>query len=279
MSMFSTSVNQALSSASRSDQASGRLTAQLTSGKKVQNPEDGPSTWLEASRAGSDSSYLDAVHTGLDEVSTNLNVVNTDMQAIGQYISGMQGQLQEALNFPAGDPNRQQFITNFNQLRGQIDQTVNTEAQTGARNLMSDPAADPQAGNLQVLVGPNGETRTVHAQELDTGPNGLNIPALDPATATDTDLQAAVTNLAAAQATLATRQMVLGADSADIQNYASQTSQVSKLNQSEIDSLTGVDSNEAAVELQSVQVRHSLAIQMLASINTDRQAVLSLLQG
>ncbi len=275
--MFSTSISQALNSVTGSERAATRLAGQLTSGRKIQTPEDDPSTWLEASRADADSTYLSAVNRGLDEVSTNLSVVNTDMQAIGGYISTMQGQLQQALNYPAGDPNRQQLIADYNQVLDQINQTVNTEPQTGARNLMSDPATDSAAGDLQVLVGTNGETRTVHAEEVDTGMNGLNIPALDPA-ATDADLQAALTNLTTAQTTLTTKQMVLGTDTADIQSHAAQATQVSSLDQGAVDSLTSVDSNEAAVELQSVQVQNSLALQTLASINTDRQAVLSLLQ-
>jgi flagellin len=278
MSTFTSGINQSLSNIESADQAATRLSQQLSSGRKIQTAEDDPSTWLEASRADSTSTYLDAVHTGLQEVSTDLSVVNTAMQAIGGYLSSMQGQLQQALSYPAGDPNRQQYIANYNTILQQIDQTVNTESQAGARNLMSDPATDPQAGNLQVLVGLNGQTRTVHAQEVDTGPNGLNVPALDPATATDADVQAALTSLTSAQSTLASRQMVLGADTADIQDYTTQVSATSGLYQTQVDALTTGDPSEAAAELQSVNVQRSLAVSTMATISTSRQAILALLQ-
>lgn len=278
MSTFTSGIHQVLDDGKSADRAASRLSQQLSSGKKIQSAEDDPRTWLAARRADSTSSYLDAVRTGLDEVLTDLSVASTDMQAIGSYIGSMQGQLQRALNYPAGDPGRQQYITNYNAIRQQIDQTVNMEQDAGARHLMADPATDPQAGDAQVLVGINGETRTVHAVEVDTDPGGLNLPALDPATATDAQIQAAFAGLATAQATLASRQMVLGSDTADIQNYAAQASATSGLYQSQVDALTGGDTNEAAVQLQSVSVMRSLAVSTMASISNSRNAVLALLQ-
>jgi flagellin-like hook-associated protein FlgL len=277
MSMFTSGINRALDSVKSADLAATWLGQQLTTGRKIQAAENDPSTWLEAKRADSASTYLDAVHAGLDEVSTNLAVVNTTMETIAQHLQIMQGQLKQALNMPAGDPIRQQYIANFNTVRDQIDQLVNTTSPGVARDLMSDPAADPQTGNMQVLVGANGETRTVHAQEVDTHATGLNISAVDPVMATNADLQASLDNLTAAQSTLAGRQMALGADTGDINKYATQTAQASSVYQAQADSLTGGDPTEAAIQLQSVQVQRSLAIQTLATISNDRKAVLGLL--
>jgi hypothetical protein len=213
----------------------------------------------------------------LNELATNIRVADTTMQAIGQLVATMQGQIQEAQLYPAGDPVRQQLIASTNQTRQQIDDLVNTTSQTSARNLMSDPAIDPQAGNIQALVGIHGEVKTVHAQQVDTGPAGLNIAGIS-AKATDAQLQGALQGLQAARATLAARREGLAADASDIARYTAQSSSISAFYQAQAESLTGVDETQAAVELQSVSTQQSLAMQALGSISASRSAILELLQ-
>jgi flagellin len=277
MSIFTSAVNGSLHDISGADQATAKLSRELTTGRKIDTPEDGPSAWLEASRARSTASYLDAVHTGLNEVGTNIQVVDTTMQAIGQNLKTMQGLLDTAGNYPTGDQNRQHLISSFNTVRQQIDQIVNTTAEPAARNLMSDPAVNPQAGDIQVLVGLNGGLRTVHRQQVDTGANGLNIPALDAAASNDA-LQAALAGVQTAQSTLAVRRQALAVDAEGVTRYLSQAAEASSFYQSQAESLTIADSTEAAAELQSVSVQRSLAVDTLSGISTIRGAVLDLLR-
>ena len=77
---------------------------------------------------------------------------------------------------------------------------------------------------------------------------------------------------------MAARRDGLAADAADITRYTGQSTSISAFYQSQAESLTGVDSTEAAVELQSVSTRQSLAMQSLVSINASRNALLELLQ-
>jgi len=105
----------------------------------------------------------------------------------------------------------------------------------------------------------------------------LNISSLS-VNATDTQIQSALQVLQSAQTTLAARRNGLVADAADITRYLGQSSSVSGLYQSQAESLTAGDTTEAAVELQSVSVRQSLAVQSLAGVATDRSAILELLQ-
>lgn len=277
MSMIPSAARASLKDLSQAGKTAARLGQQLTTGKKVQAAQDDPSTWLQARRAQSAAGYLDAIHTGLNEVATNIRVADTTMQAIGEHLAAMQGQLEQAQKYPAGDPVRQQLISGSNGTRQQIDDLVNTAVPAGARNLLSDPASNPQAANIQALVGIHGELKTVHRQQVDTGPDGLNISGLS-VNATDAQIQTALQVLQSAQTTLAARRNGLVADAADITRYLAQSSSVSGLYQSQAESLTAGDTTEAAVELQSVSVRQSLAVQSLAGIATDRSAILELLQ-
>jgi flagellin-like hook-associated protein FlgL len=277
MSMITGAVNGSLRDLSKAGKAAAKLGQQLTTGKKVQTPADNPSAWLQASRAQSTAGYLDAVHTGLNELATNINVADTTMQAVGEHLGTMKGLLVAALKLPAGDPNRDQLVAGFNSTRQQIDDLVNTTSQTGARNLMMSPAKNAQAGNILALAGLNGQVKNVHAQQVDTGVNGLNVTNL-PAGATDVQIQAALTNLGTAQETLEARRSGLAADAGSISRYLDQGTQVSSFYQSQAESLTGADPTEAAVQLQSVSVQQSLALQSLASISTNRSALLELLK-
>src|SRR5579871_4365824 len=106
MSTVTSAVTGSLRDVSKANEAATRLGQQLITGKKVATPQDDPSAWLESGRAQSTASYLDAIHTGLNELATNISVADTTMQAIGQLVSTMQGQIQEAQAYAAGDPVR-----------------------------------------------------------------------------------------------------------------------------------------------------------------------------
>lgn len=277
MSTATSGVKGSLGDVNRTSQAAMRLGHQLITGKKIQTPQDGPSAWLEAGRAQSAAGYLDAIHTGLNELATNIRVAGTTMQAIGELLGVMKGQLEQAQKYPVGNPVRQQLISDSNETRRQIDDLVNTTVPQGARKIMSDPVTDPQAGDIQVLVGLNGERKTVHGQQVDTGSGGLNISVLK-VNATDTQIQNALQALTSAQTTLSARQAGLGADTTDIVRYLDQSSSVSAFFQSAAESLTGVDETQAALELQAVGMQQSLAMQSLVSINSGRDAILELLR-
>src|SRR5690349_12054461 len=114
MSMVPSAARASLSDLSKASEAAAPLGQQLITGKKVQTPRDGPSAWLEAGRAQSTAGYLDAVHTGLNELATIIRVADTTMQAIGEQLVAMHGQLEQAQKYPAGDPAREQLISSAN---------------------------------------------------------------------------------------------------------------------------------------------------------------------
>ena len=269
MAMFTSGVSHSLRDVHSADETTTRLGRQLMTGKKIGTPADGPSVWLAAARAGSTSSFLDAIRNGLNEAATNIRVADQTMAAIGEHLQTMQAQVEQALQYPAGDPARDQFIANFSVVRGQIDDLVSTASPPAARNLLG-------TASLDVLVGLRGERRTVHAQPVDSGPGGLNLPVLDN-TATTGDLVQALAGVKAAEATLATRRQGLGADAADITRYIGRDAAVASFYQSHQESLAAADPSEVALKLQSVSVQRSLAMQTLAGISTMRGAVLELL--
>jgi flagellin-like hook-associated protein FlgL len=234
--MFTSGVARSLRDASQAAETATRLGSQLTTGRKIQAPDDDPSTWLEAARSQSAAGLLDVIHTGLSEAATDIGIADTTMQAIGKHLDTMTGSLTGALEHPSGTPERDQAISDFNTTLQQIDQMVSTTAQAGARDLMS-------GGDLNVLTGLHGEQKTIHAQPVTA--SALNLSPLA-ATATDDEINAALANLTSAQATLSEKRQALATGGADINRYEAQGTQLSDFYQNTVDSLTNADSTEAA---------------------------------
>src|SRR5262245_6539929 len=142
MGMFIDSARRSQHDAGKAEKAATRLGRELTTGRKVATPQDDPSTWMVAQRAQATAGLLDTIHTGLSEVATNIRVADATMQAVGEQLGTMHGTLTEARKFPAGDPARQRYIADFNGFGQQIDDTVWTLSQSGARELLTNPAGD-----------------------------------------------------------------------------------------------------------------------------------------
>ena len=252
-----------------------RLGRQLTMGSTLASPADNPAQWAEADSAQSSASYLDAVHASLNQTATNIHVADLVMDAISRLLDLMKQQLVEALDHPAG-PARDQRIANFNNIRLQIDDLINNTEDEGARRIMADPTVDPGAGDQQVPIGPDGVRKIIHAREVHTGPGGLNIPALDPALSKD-EIFAAVDGLGRGKAALTARRAALAQDAQDILRYQENNTRTADLYRVQAESLRTTDFTEAAAELQSAELRRSLAIQTLGSITEQRAKLLELL--
>ena len=270
MSMFTGPVTRALRDVRSADEASTRLGRQLMTGRKLETSADGPSAWLAAGRAGAAAGYLDAIHTGLNEAATSIRVADQTMDAIGRHLELMQTNLQQAIQLPVGDPARDGLIADFSVVRQQVDDLVNTPVAGGVQDLF-------HGSNIDVLVGLHGERRTVHAQQIDTGPGGLDVPVVD-GTATVADMQNALSALETSQAMLTVRRQSLAADAAGISRFDAQHQQLSQFYVSHAEALAAADPAEAALKLQSVGVRRSLAMESLSSISGLRGAVLELLK-
>jgi flagellin len=276
MMLFTHSVSRSLLDIQRADRATARLGRELNTGNRINSAADDPASWVEASRAQATATYLDAVHTGLHEAATVVHEVDISMGAIGTFLDLMKQQLVQALDRPAGDPNRDALLQNFNRIRQQIDSLVNTAGE-GARKIMSDPAVDPQAGDLRVRIGTDGAAKTISARQVHTGATGLHIPAVAAGAAND-EINSAVNNLDAANATLAARRAALDRDAQDLKRYQAGNTQISDIYTARGESLQIADPTETAAEMQSVDLRRALALQTLAGLTTARASLLGLLR-
>lgn len=149
-----------------------------------------------------------AVNLSLNKAAISVRTADKAMKTISTHIGSMKSQLSAIVkHYPpylSSSPERIKALKAFNAFRREIEAlTVPTQDRNAAK-IMADPAVLSEAGNQVIAVG-NGETGTIQSQQVHTGPTGLNIPALSD-TATDAEINTAINNLDAAQATLGQRQ-------------------------------------------------------------------------
>lgn len=167
------SVKQALLVLGRFDGTSADPGRPSKTGEKMNAPKDGVPKRAQADESRVSFRVLQSVKDGLNSAAGSIRIADTTMGAIGTAIESMKEKLLSIVKnyppYPPGSEERIAYLNSFNALRSQIDRLIASSGDAGAREILADPG-------------------------------GLNIPSLDPSTATDAEIEAALTNLDAAGA-------------------------------------------------------------------------------
>jgi len=212
------SMNQAPFAINRDDGTPGSAVRQTVADHKINTPPPNPLPQATLGNSHRALGQRQAINSSLNEAAISTKVADKTMKTIGARIGTMRSQLDVMIKhyppFLSSNPDRIKVLRSFSAFRREIDALTIPPQNQGAAKIMADPAVFPQAGNQTIALG-NGESRTLQAQQLHTGPTGLNIPALSD-TATDAEVHTAIGNLDAAQITLGRRQEGLSMDWATI---------------------------------------------------------------
>lgn len=167
--------------------------------------------------------------------------------------------------------NRDSFVTDFNELRTQIDQLAGDSSFKGV-NLL-------QTGN-DLTVNFNEDqssSLTIKSKLLDTSSNGLNVSAgTKSAFASDSSLEAAVNELDAAIGTLRAQSSSFGNNLAIVENRQEFTSNLISTLETGAGKLTLADTNLEGANLLALQTRQSLGTTALSLASQSDQNVLRL---
>lgn len=257
------------------------LTQRLITGKKIASPKDNPSAWEKASTSNAAFNRLQSINSSLNMIAMNIRIADTTMDTIGDDLDIMQSQLEMMINnypsFPQDSPERAELIKDFNELRTQIDQMTMPSEDEGAKKIMSDPAVVTNAGDWEIMVGENNAKKTIHSQQVHTGPTGLNIPEL-PENATDSEIVEAIANLRTAKGTLEQKRMGLEKDAAGIARWLEHNTKTANFHRNRAERIENADMNEVAAQIKSVELRHSLSIELIRSITETQSQLIALLR-
>ena len=257
------------------------LTGKSGKSKRISSPKEGPSGSVQVTQSRSAFDDLQAFNAKLNSVATSIRVADSTMGKIETFIDRMIQQFGSITKnyppFPPGSEDRVRFLRSFAAFRKQIDQLTYSPKDQGALKIMADPAVVPQAGNSQVVISSNAPPVTMHSQQVNTGPAGLNIPEL-PENATDNEITAAIKNLETAGKTLGQRQSGLATDALSIQQFLEANPKIDKFADSYVEAPKSSDTAEITAENKNPDPNQTLTIDSVKSLTKDQSQLSELLK-
>jgi flagellin len=164
---------------------------------------------------------------------------------------------------------RTSLATQFDAIRSQIDQLAGDSGYNGVNLLNGD--------NLKVIFNEKGtSSQSISGVKFDSA--GLGIAASSNKFQTDSDINAAFTNLTAALGSLRSQAAAFGSSLSVVQTRQDFTKAMVNTLQTGSDNLVLADSNQEGANMLALQTRQSLSTTALSLANQASQAVLRLFQ-
>ncbi|MGA1869720.1 MAG: hypothetical protein ACMUJM_14380 [bacterium] len=257
------------------------LTEKIITGKRITSAADSAYEWLQIRKGYRKYSTLQSINISLNELANDIRIADSAMEAINDIIEQMEGDLTTIVEshppYEAESKEREALVEIFNTLREQINQLTEPSGNLGARMIMADPQSVPEAGDLTVVIGDNGAFKKIGSLEVHTGPTGLDIPELT-SPATDEVIRDALDNLQLAREKLNKRRTVLSLEALSIERSIEYNEETAHIYRMQAEALEIANDTEVSIELKSMELRHSLTIEVIGSLFDNHNQLLALLQ-
>jgi flagellin-like hook-associated protein FlgL len=246
----------------------GTTQKRLASGLKVNSPIDDATAYFTASSARGRANDLSARKNEIGEAIQAIKSASNGVDAISKLIDTAKGLAESARS--ATTAGRSTLALQFNEVLKQIDQ-ASTDSKYKGTNLLA------SGGELVVKTNETGSS-SISINGFDaTSTTGLSVSAIAAGTwSVDSALDAAVSQLNAAQSTLRTNTATLGAVSSQLSIRDGFLDEMKNVLREGADKLTVADQNEEGANLLSLQTRQQLGVISLSLANQSQQAILRL---
>ena len=291
MTVIRSAIEQSLIVLNRTNDSMDAVTRRISTGKKINTPEDDPVLWASAGKSRSIVEHLGAVNNSLEAVAISIRGADIAMQTIGKNIDQMIEYVKNFPPYPAGDTSaeRAKFLQSFNGIRQMINDLTLPPRDDLGQYIMADSGSLAQpVDTWKVVVDEEGRVRTIQRQEVHTGPTGLDIPELSEGDITTTGLpdgpldgtklKDIIANLEAAQETLGEKRSGLASDAAGIARAKAFNDRVATFYTTFAENVEQADVDEAAAEAKSLELKRELAIEALNSITSMHSELVGLLR-
>jgi flagellin len=243
----------------------------LATGKRVNTALDNPINFFTAqgltNRASDLGNLLDAMSNGMNTIQAANNGL-TSITKLVQSAQALTSQAQQTTDVAV----RANLATQFNAIRGQIDQLAADSGFNGI-NLLNSTASS----NLVLTLNETG-TSTVTINAVDFTSTGLALNTAANNWATVANIATASADLSAALTALRSHAQALGSNLSTVQIRQEFTKMMINTLQTGADALTLADSNEEGANLLALQTRQQLSTTALSLASQASQAVLRLFQ-
>jgi flagellin-like hook-associated protein FlgL len=291
MTVIRSAIEQSLIVLNRTNDSMDAVTRRIGTGKKINAPEDDPVLWASAGKSRSIAEHLGAVNNSLESVAISIRGADLTMETIGKNIDQMIEYVKNFPPYPAGDTSeeRAKFLQSFNGIRQMINELTLPPRDDLGQYIMADSGslAEP-VDTWSVVIDEEGRVRTIQKQEVHTGPTGLNIPELSEGDITttglpggpldETKLNDIIANLGTAKETLVGRRSGLASDAAGIARAKTFNDRVATFYTTFAEKVEQADTEEAAAQATSLELKRELAIEALNSITSMHSELAGLLR-
>lgn len=246
---------------------------EISSGKKINGPEDGAAILAVAQLLESDVSGLNAVKGSLDRAISSTDVA----LAAGDEVNDLLLQLKEKA-VTASDPglddsSRAALNDEFIALRDQITSIVDSAEFNGTNAVKSG------GDDITAISSDNGDgVITIDSQDLSLG--GANVTLTDTQTiGTAADAQAAVGAIEDSINNVSSALSELGSGAASLQGTKDFTERLSDVTEVGIGNLVDANLAAASAAFEAGQVKEALGVQTLSIANQQPASILSLFEN
>lgn len=246
-----------------------KVSQQISSGKRILTASDDPAGMGVLSTLKAQESSYNAVQKNLSAGSALLKTAETSLKGQQGILLQMKDLATQASSALLSVSQRAALISQFGELKTQLDNTVNTA------NLFGQNLTGTAGANVVIQSGINsGDTKTITATKSDAATLALTASALtDPTTSA-----AAMTSLDAAVATVSTNQATIGTQLTGLTKMG-EAAKENQLNlQSAISSIEDADIPALSAQLAQLQVKQQLQTNMLALTNAMPNSILQLIR-
>jgi flagellin-like hook-associated protein FlgL len=252
-----------------------RTQERLGTGKKVNSPIDNPTNYFTAEALKNRSADLTARLDGIAKGVNTVKAADAGIKAIKSLISQAKGIANDAraLSTDTSDTqavaDRSALAVRFGTIRTQIDELSADSGYDGVNLLAND--------DLTVEFGEKIGSSTVDLNGFTATSTGLAIDAAANDWAANTDVDAAIADLEAAEGTLRKEAKTLSANLGVLTNRQEFTKTLANVLTTGAADLTNADLNEEAANLLALNTQQQLGVNALSLASQASQSVLRLL--
>lgn len=250
--------------------------ARLGSGKKVNSPIDNPTNYFTAEALKARSADLTARLDGIAKGINTLKAADAGIKSIKSLIAQAKGIANDAraLSTDTADTqaqtDRSALAVRFDTIRTQIDELSADSGYDGVNLLAND--------DLTVEFGEKIGSSTIDLNGFTATATGLGIAVAGNDFGSNTDVDAALADLEAAEGTLRTESKTLSANLGVLSTRQEFTKTMANVLTTGADDLTNADLNTEAANLLALNTQQSLGVNSLSLASQASQSVLRLLQ-
>ena len=240
----------------------------ITTGLKVNGPQDDGSTFAIATRLRGDIAGTKAVSTALAAGNSTVDVAVSAGKAIADVLVEMKGKTVQANQAGLDSASRSSLQTDFAALRTQID-TIVASAEFNQANLIFGAAS-----TLNVLSTIEGSVIAVSGQKMDATTLVIHNSSL----ATSSAAVVSLASIETAIVLIGTKLAALGSSAKTLDIQGDFAVSLVDILTDGLGNLVDADLAQESATLQALQIQQQLGVQALSIANSAPQSILGLFQ-